>query len=208
MSKMEKQSAIILLLTLIAWMTEKAHGVDSGIIALISLAAFCTLGIVDRALFRSGIAWDSIIFIGGIMSIASQLTVLGIDKWISHLLSPFMRPLVSNVFMFIPALCVLVYLMRCVVISQTAVLAIFYVVLAPLVIEVGMSPWVLAFSVMCSSCVWNLSFHNTMFLSALAATKGEMVVHKDVLPMSAAYMIINIVALMASILPWRIIGLM
>jgi hypothetical protein len=47
-----------------------------------------------------------------------------------------------------------------------------------------------------------------MFLSALAATKGEMIVHKDVLPMSVAYMIINIIALMVSILPWKFMGLM
>jgi DASS family divalent anion:Na+ symporter len=208
MSKMEKQSAVVLGLTLLAWMTEKVHGVDSSVVAVVSLAAFSTLGVIDRPAFRSAIAWDSIVFIGGVMSIANQLTALKIDKWISSLLSPIIQPMVSNVFLFIPALCASVYVVRFVVISQTAVLTIFYAVLATLATTAGINPWVLSFSVMCASCVWNLSFHNTMFLSALAATKGEMVVHKDVLPMSMAYMIINVIALMVSILPWKFMGLM
>jgi DASS family divalent anion:Na+ symporter len=208
MAKVEKQSVVVLSLTLIAWMTERLHGVDSGIVAIMSLAVFCILGIVDRPTFRGGIAWDSIIFIGGIMSVSAQLTALKIDKWISSILSPVIQPLVSNIFLFIPILCAFVYLVRFVVISQTAVLAIFYAILAPLTTAAGMNPWVLSFSIMCASCVWNLSFHNTMFLSALAATKGEMVVHKDVMPMSVAYMVINIAALMLSILPWKLFGLM
>jgi DASS family divalent anion:Na+ symporter len=208
MSKMEKQSAVVLTLTLLAWMTERFHGIDSSMVAIVSFASFSILGIANRSDFRGGIAWDSIIFIGGIMSVASQLAVLKIDRWISSLLSPIVQPLASNVYLFIPALCVFVYILRFVVISQTAVLAIFYAILAAITTNAGINPWVLAFSVMSSSCVWNLSFHNTMFLSALAATKDEMVVHRDVLPMSVAFMIINMIALMLSIWPWRALGLM
>jgi DASS family divalent anion:Na+ symporter len=171
------------------------------LVVIFALSAFVIFGIADLKTAFAPFAQSTVWLLVGAFGIGASVTKSG-------LLSPVVQPLVSNVYLFIPALCVLVYILRFVIISQTAVLAIFYAILVPITTEAGMSPWILSFAVISSSCVWNLSFHNTMFLSALAATKGEMIVHRDVLPMSVAFMVINIIALMASIWPWRMLGLM
>jgi DASS family divalent anion:Na+ symporter len=208
MSKQEKLTAFVLIATLLVWISQPLHRVDASLVALLALMILILLKVLDRSDFCSKIPWDNIVFIGGILTIADLITVLRIDVWIIELVEPLLQPLFLNITLMIPALCLLVYFVRFFVISQTAVFTIFFIILFPLAKQSGLSPWVIAFTLLSSLQVWNLSFHNINLIAAISATGGQMVQHRDVLPMSLAYMVICILGLLFSIPLWRFLGLM
>ena len=206
MSRDEKLSAVLLALALLGWMTGSIHGIDSGIWAVIIMCLMAAMGLMTKKEFMTKISWPTVFFIGGVFSMAAQIQKLGIDQWLATILSPILAPVVGNVYILVPAICITTYLLRCVIISQTAVTAIFFATLGGISQAAGINPWVVLFVCYNSTLVWHFSFTNTTYVAAFGATGGEMVEHKDNLPMNMAYMAINLIACTASIPLWHLMG--
>lgn len=206
MTKNEKIVSLILAVALIMWITERVHGISSTIVALVALLLMLAFNIFDRVSFRAKIGWDSIYFIGGILCLASVFPVLGVDKWIGALVGPMMKPLIANMYLFVIIVPLALFALRFVLVSQTASLMIFVVLFTPLAQAAGMNPIVPAFIVLCSVNLWNVIYQNTTFLAGFYAANG-MVRHSQTIKMSVAYAAINIIALLASVPVWQMMGL-
>ena len=206
MSGKEKIVTVILAVALCMWMTERVHGISAAQVAVAALVLMLAFNIFDRVAFRSKIAWDSIFFIGGILNLAALFPALKVDKWIGSAIGPYLSPLLSNMYLLIIALAVLVFFLRFVLVSQVATLTIFVVLLSPLAVAMKMNPLIPAFIVITSVNLWNVVFQNTTFLAAFYAG-GGMVKHSQTIKMSVAYAGINIIALLASVPVWKMLGL-
>lgn len=208
MSANEKKASVLLVITLLAWITESLHGISTTIVALLALVMYHAAGILDSKTFRTGVAWENIIMIGCIISTSNLFTSLGISAWLSDVLYPYIKFVISNIYVFIPLLCILVYIGRTVIISQVASLTIFYVVFGTASIAAGIHPWIIIFVLKTAGCVFNFPFQNTTFLSAYGGAGSALAEHRDIRILSIAYMGINIAALLISTLWWQLLGLM
>ena len=210
MTIQEKIVAIILVITLLLWMTEKIHGINSAIVALVSMGLMQLFNVTNRADFRSEVAWDAIVFVGCILNISAVFKETGVDKWISQAVGPYIVPLLSeNIFVFFIILSVAIYLIRLVIASQFATITIFMILLLPLLGAAGINPWVMVFVCLVAINVWLFMYQNVQYLVAFfAAAKGEMVSHKQMVKLSIAYMVISIIGLVVSIPVWKMTGLL
>ena len=206
MSRQEIAAAIILVATFLLWGTQSLHGVSYVLVALFSFVAMCLTGVFKKE-HLSKLPWGMLTFIGGLLSIASLMGTLGVKDWLVEVLGPVIAPFTGSVYIFIPFVCILTYLSRFVIISQSTNYAVIYLALAPFAETVGMNPVVLMFIITAATNIWTLSFHNTAYLSAMGAGGSEMVEHKTMLPMSYAYMVIHILTSMACVPLWQLIGL-
>lgn len=207
-TKKEKITGIVVVVSLIFWMTEALHGISASIISLLALAALLLCKVYERTDFRSGLGWDNVIFIGGIMNMGGVLSVLRIDKWIGGILEPYIVPFMSNLYIFIPALVITIYLVRFVIVSWAATMTIFILLLLPFAESMAINPWVLAFVVYTSINIWVVFYQNSVFLTSFYATGGEMVEHKQMIKLSLVYMFASLVALVVSIPVWQLMHLL
>lgn len=207
LSRKEKIVAVILAAALGMWITERLHGISAAQVAVIALVLMLAANIFDRAAFRSKIGWDSICFIGGILNLAALFPILKIDRWIGTAIGPYLQPLMSNIYLFIVVLCLLLLAIRFILVSQAASLTLFIVLLAPLATALHIHPLIPAFVVLTSINLWNAPYQNTTFLAAFYAS-GGMVRHSQTIKMSLAYAAINILALLASVPLWRMMGML
>lgn len=205
-SRNEKIVSLILALSLVLWMTERIHHINAALVALTALMLMLGLGIFGRDEFREKISWDSILFIGGVLNLATLFPALNIDKWIAAIIGPYLQPLISNMYLFVVVLSLLLFLLRFVLVSQTATLTIFVVLLVPFAQSVGIDPLIPAFIVLTSVNIWNVFYQNTTFLAGYYAAIG-MVKYSQTIKMSFAYMAINIIALMACVPAWKLMGM-
>ncbi len=203
----EKIVIVVLVVSLLMWMTERTHGITAALVALAALCILLAFEVFDRTDFRSGIGWDSVIFIGTILNLSTVLPALQIDKWMATMLGPSITPLLSNIYLFIIAAALMIYLLRFVILSMTAVVTIFTVLMAPFALKAGINPWVTGFIVYASVQVFNVPYQNAMYLTGFYATGGEMVSHPQMVKMSIAYMLISCVGLLACVPIWRIMHL-
>ncbi len=208
MTRNEKLVAVVLGISLILWMTEKVHGVSSTMVALVGTFIMLMFNVLDRASFRSAIPWDAVIFLGGLFNVPVIFGALKINAWISKVFGPYIAPLASgNIFVFIIALCLLVFVVRIFLVSQTAVIAILVILLTPFVTQAGISPWIPAFIIFVAGNTWCVPYQNAGFLVSYYATGGDMVTHGQTLKLAFVYMVTTVIGLLLSVPVWKMTGL-
>ncbi len=207
MSRDEKITMIVLLTTLLLWMTETLHKIASGEVAVASICALLALKVINREDFRKGIDWAAVIYIGCILNMATVVQVLKIDVWLGHTLESTIASFLSNIYLFLLVLVLTIYLARLIVVSMTSTAVIFTLILTPVVTAHGIHPWIIAFVAFASANIWYFFFMNGFYLLAFYATGGEMVEHRKMIKLSLAYSIVSIIGFLASVPYWEFLGL-
>ena len=207
MSRDEKSTIVLLVVAVIGWIFGSQIGLSAAVVSVSVFAIMAIVGLADTKDVTEKMPWDTLILIGGILSLASLLTKLGISTWLAAVMEPIAAPIVSNPYVYVFVVCVLTYLVRLVVVSSTATQVIFLAALGGVATAAGINPFVTLFVCGASTNVWHLRFTNNVFIPILRATSGEMCEHEDTLPFDFAFMAINLVACLASVPVWQAIGL-
>lgn len=207
MSKEEKIASAILGFMLLGFITSSLHGIDVAVISGISLCAAMLLGLFTGKEIRSGIPWETIILNASVITLASALTSLHINDWLTRILAPVMGPLTGNIYIFIAAMCLIIYFLRTFIMSPTSTMTICYFIFASSAAAAGIHPWVLMFVMSCAGSLWTLPFQHNVYVACLGATNGETVEHWDVYKMSIVYMVICLITMELSIPLWQFMGL-
>ena len=209
MSQTEKITGILMVFTLIGWITKNYTGIPECIFAIIVYAFLHTVGAISNQEFRSEIPWDIWIYVGGIVCIASLFTVLEIDVWLAAVMEPIVRLITHNAIIYLIGLVIIVYLFRIFIVSSIATVTIFYVVFASTAYNLlGISPFITGFLIIAASKSWPTEYTNTNFVTAQAIMGKDAVDFKEAQRMSHVFIAITILAAIISIPYWKIIGLM
>lgn len=203
----EKATLGVLLVALVLWMTERATGIPAAMVATGGAVVCIGLGIYNRQQFRSQIAWDSMIFIGTIICIAAVFSKLGIDEAVKLTLGDKLEPLMSNIWIFVPFLCVLIFVIRFIIVSWTAAAVLVSTLLIPLCPTYGIHPFIIIFCTYVSTNTWNVIYQNTPYITSLVATDNKLTTHKELLSFSFVYMACSTLGCIACIPVWKALGL-
>lgn len=206
MNSKEKYALGVLFLALLGWISSTWHGIDAGTVAVISVALLA-IGGLFTAQDLGKVPWTLILFIGMLFSVAYEMNATGVGAWLAKLLGPVLAPMLGTPWVFIPALCIITYLVRFVIVSNLANLAIMTAIFGPLMASANMSTFVLAFVVFTCGAMWNVRYQHVMPLTALAASGEKYVTFNEFRYGSFAYMIMCIVGMTASIPVWQLMGL-
>jgi DASS family divalent anion:Na+ symporter len=207
MSRQEKATLAVILVTLLMWMTEHIHNISATLVALLSLCVLLGLKVFDRTEFSTSLPWASIIFIGAILNLGAMVPYLGLDIWIGNILQPLITHLLKHPYLFIVIFAAVIYLVRLVMVSMVATLTIFMLLLVPLSTQADINPWIMGFILLASVNIWVVYYQNSNFLIAHYATGGKMIDHSQTIPMSLAYMVISLIGLLASVPYWKLLNL-
>ena len=208
LSHNEKIAIGFLAVAFLGWTVGSYFDIDAGIWAILLWGIMIVTGYFKPADFVTKIGWPIVFFVGGILSLASMISSLGISAWLAPIVAPYLAPITVNPYVFIAALCILTYIVRLVIVSQAATVAIFTAALGGVATVMGISPWVVAFVCYMSTLVWHFNFSSTQYMTTMGLTKGEMTTHAKTMPMNFAYMAINLIACVASVPLWQAMGLM
>lgn len=207
MSRDEKITLVVLLVSLVCWMTEMLHGVSASIVSLLALIILLWAKVFDRAEFRAKMPWDVIVFVGTIIGIAAVFPILKIDKWMAAVLAPYVGPLVSSPYMFIAGCTILIYVIRFFFISQTGTIVIFTVMFIPLAQQAGVNPWIAGMITLTATMTWNVFYQCANYIITYSATGGDLVDTRPMVKLSYAYMVISLLGFLISVPYWQLMGL-
>ncbi|MDR0434404.1 MAG: anion permease [Gracilibacteraceae bacterium] len=207
MTVAEKQAGVILILALAAWITQSFHGVDAGSVALIAVGLCALCGFYTAADFTTKTAWPLVVFVGALLSISALLSPLNVSTWLSTTLKPILAPMLSSAWVFIPSLIIFIYVVRAVIISNNALLAITVAIFGPLVESAGISMYVLLFTMLMSGVIWYVEYQNPLIPAFLVAGGNKYVTYKEFRVVSFLNMALCLIAFTASIPMWQAMGL-
>jgi Di- and tricarboxylate transporters len=200
-------TSLILFICILLWVTERTTGIAASMVAMIAFGILFALKVIGKDEIKNSIAWETLIFIAAILSIATMFGQLGIDKWLSTLIGPYVAPFTKNPFIFITAISIFIYLVRFVIISTMTCFTVFSMILMPFAVNAGYNPFIVPFTILAAMQVWNVLYQNAIFIGVLAAS-GPMCEHKNTVKGSIAYMIISLIGLLVSVPFWKLMGLL
>jgi DASS family divalent anion:Na+ symporter len=204
MSGKEKISAVILAFTIVFWILEAKLQINSTITALLA-AFFCFLfNILDGREISTAVPWEFVIFLGGVLNLGNVLSTVGLDVWMQNLISPVFRNL-NNIYVIIMLIIISVLLVRLVVVSQNASIIILLTILSPILTPFGISPFIVGIIIFTFQACWFLPYQNIIFSAGLAGMKNT-IGFRNTIKACLAYIIINFIAIFASIPYWKLLG--
>lgn len=205
-SRKEKQASVIIVCALILWITQKIHGIDAGMVALIADVAFVACGLITAPEANAKGQWTLICFIGGVLSIAGMMNSNGVGNWIAGILGPIAAPFMSNPYIFVLFLIISTYLLRYIIVSQTCCLTIYVGLFAPLCAAAGINNFVVVFVVYMSSMLWNSAYMNPSVAGFVRMAGEKYVPYSLAAKGSYFWMVQNLAAMMLSVPVWMHLG--
>lgn len=173
MGRDEKISGVVLLGCVALWMTESLHGIDSGIVAVLCALVLYGTKVLKPAEIRTGVDWGIVIYVGAVLSLGDRFSDLGISSWFASLLAPLFGGL-GNVGLIVVVMLVLAALTRFLISSQAVVIGMFLGIMAPILGEWGIHPFVVGLMIMTVMNVWFVLYQNPMYAAAFAMAEGTV----------------------------------
>ena len=204
MKKEEWVALVVIAVCLVLWI---GNFFDAGMVALLGGIVLCAFGILKPSDFQTRIPWGLIMFIGAIISIAGFMSPLGVSAWIATVLGPIVSPVISNVWIFVPVLLIVTWVLRAFIPAQGPCLIILFSIFGPLLPDAGISLFILGFVEYIGGNIWFNSFMNPFVIGTLGVAGNEYVTIKEFKKSAYAYAVISIVAMMGSIPLWMAMGL-
>lgn len=202
----EKIAFAIILTCLILWMTESWSGLNSAMVASAGFVLMFALKVCTPDKIRN-MAWESLLFVGCFLCLPTIFSQLGINKWIALTLGGAFEPLMTNMYLLVFVITIVVYLTRFLLVSLGATAILVTTLMLPFCAAYNVHPFVIAFVAYTSTNTWNVSYQNTVTIAALAATENKWVSQKDILFGSGLYMVTNTIACMLCVPIWKMMGL-
>lgn len=205
-SKKEKQASVIIICALVMWITQKIHGIDAGMVALVADVAFVACGLITAPEANAKGQWTLVCFIGGVLSIAGMMNTNGVGNWIAGILGPIAAPFMSNPFVFVLFLIISTYLLRYIIVSQTCCLTVYIGLFAPLCAAAGINNFVVVFVVYMSSMLWNSAYMNPSVAGFVRMAGEKYVPYSLAAKGSYFWMFQNLAAMLLSVPVWMQLG--
>lgn len=207
-TKKEKQGIIIVLVAIVLWLTQSIHGVDAGFVAIAADVAFFACGPITAPDANAKGQWTLVVFIGGILGVANFMSSTGVSAWLATILGPIFAPIMSSPYIFVPCLCVITFVLRYAIVSQTCMLTMMIAIFGPLMEAHGMSMFILVFVEWLCGTYWNTTYGNPSVVGFVQMTGEHCITDfKCAQKASYAYMVITIIAMTASVPLWHALGM-
>ena len=207
MSVAEKKMLVIILATVALWVLEPLHGIPSVAVGLAGVAAFLGFRVCTLRAFRASLNWESLLFIGTAMGLATVFSYTGIDTWVVELVGPVMQHLAFSPFTFVVGVALATVALRFIIASEMAFINIFMAFMAPMAVSLGINPWVVGFAVYAMVNPWFMMYQNPIYMAAFYSVDGRMVNHGPMAAYCGIYLAICLAGLLLSIPYWMATGI-
>jgi DASS family divalent anion:Na+ symporter len=202
----EKITLTVLFISLGLWIFEKQIGVNSTLVAMLAFIILFATGVAPAEKLKS-VGWEALFFVGAFLCLPTVFSQVGLNEFISTALGDKVAPIMSNMFLVVPFVCILTTIIRLVFVSLSGTAILVTAIFIPFCSQYGIHPFIIAAISYMATNTWNVNYQNTVTVAALAANGPEWLTNNDILKGSFYYMIVNIIALLCSIPYWKLLGM-
>lgn len=188
--------------------TTGLHRIAPAWLAMAILFVLLQFGFLRKDEFKERIDWPFLMYLGGLVGIASGFHAVGLDRWLAeqlHWLGALMR---TDLELFFLLLFAVLFVIRLAV-PVSATIVVVATVLMPLAESQGANPWVTGMAVLLLGEMWFFPYQCSYYLQYRSAMERRGVYdERAFLKFNVLMNIARLVALYASLPYWRWLGLL
>lgn len=206
LSSAERIALLVLLATLVGWISVPLHGIGETWIALLGLLAFLSTGVLDKKTFKNDVDWTLILFFGVVNSMAMVSRHLKVDRWLSEIIEPVLGSVTFGPVTFLTAVVLIVFCARFFLRKAAAVLILPLLVM-PYAQEIGIHPGVVLITILAAGECFLLTYQDGPYQIAYSSTNGRAFTHRQARKVLALKFLATMLAIAVSVPYWTMLGL-
>jgi len=202
----ERITILIVIISLVGFMTESWHHVNGAWVALASFFLLFSSGVLAEKSVRSDIDWNFLLSFGALVGFGGLISTSGLGTIMAGKVAPLLGPVEGCPYAFLITVSLGMYLLRFVLPLPAAQLVALLSVL-PVVSVAGIDPFALCLVVLISGNPWFFPYQNSVYINLLEATEGKVFDHHQTRRAALAHIVAVQVAIVISVPWWRFLGL-
>lgn len=209
LGRMDRNELITLLVvgaSLLGFLTQSWHHVNSAWVALASFFLLFSWGVLQDKAVRSEIDWNFLLSFGALVGYGGLISSSGLGSMAAEQLAPFLSGFGKNPYLLLPIISMAMFSLRFLLPLPAAQLVLLLSVL-PVVGNSGIDPFVVCLTVLISGNPWFTSYQNSIYVGLMEATEGRLFDHHQTRKAAFAYLLASQAAIIASIPYWQWLGL-
>ena len=179
--------------------------ISAGIVGILAGAILFMTNILAKNDIKN-LNWGLFMYIASVLSLGSTFKLTGLNGAIGSMLAPIFGSIPNHVLILV-VIMILTVLLRFVIMSVTTSATIFVTLLAPMFVELGMHPFIAAFTMLAVNNVIFWEFQWPPYSPLCGLTDGG-VEHKGVKKLAISYPIVSAIGVLINVVYWKMLGMM
>jgi len=205
--KSEGIVAAVLILLVVGFATQSLHGVNPAWIAVAAMAVLFVARVLDDASFKHGVNLSFLLYVGVIMGFGEIFAHVQLDQWLAGVLAGVPALARGSQTLFILLVAAVTMLLTVALRSGPVSILVALALFGPAT-SIGVDPWIVAMTVLLSMNLWVYPQQNMLYQTAYLATGERGFTHAQARPLALLYPVFVLLAIVASIPYWRLLGLL
>ncbi|OPX88690.1 MAG: Inner membrane protein YbhI [Pelotomaculum sp. PtaB.Bin013] len=201
----EKISLMTVVITILAFLTQPWHNINTAWIAMLAFLILCGCSIMDEKSVRSDIDWNYLIAFGSLTGLGNIMSSIGLTAVIADKVEPYLN-ITGNKILLLLFITIVFYLIRFALPAAPAQI-ITMIMFMPLTSVTGINPFIIGLIVILCSNPWFLPHQSTVYQNVVNGTEGKSFRHEQVLKLAFAHFVITIFVIIVTFPYWQNIGL-
>jgi anion transporter len=208
-TKDEVACAIILIVALILFSTDKWTGIKTPEAALGAFVALMLFGIIKVSDIGTGVNWDIINFFGVVIGLSAMFAKAGVSDWVKPIIQPGILSMANSPLTLLLALTVILWLIGFIDVPwRFTTFALLSPVFIPLQQQFGLHPCLIGVAFIAAGNSFFLAYQQPFIIMSDTMTKSRGWSEGQVSKAGALYAIAVIIGILVSSVYWKATGLM
>jgi anion transporter len=206
--RQEMITAIVVAVSIFLWATNgKLHSFPTFAVGMVAMAVFALSGILQDADIATGVSWTLLLFLGGIFGLGNVIVDAKITDWMAGLMLPHVGSLIATPMLLL--IVVLLAMLALRFLDPTAFIAmpLLFLPLQEPLTKAGIPPLVLTAPLLLASAPFWLTYMNFWMAMGDSITQKQGFSRMQLFNVANIYAVSAIVALIAGVFYWRMIGI-
>jgi di/tricarboxylate transporter len=205
--RQEMITALVVGVSIFLWATNgRLHTLPTFAVGMFAMAVFALSGILQDTDIATGVSWTLLLFLGGIFGLGNVIVDAKITDWMAGLMLPHVGSLIATPMLLL--IVVLLAMLALRFLDPTAFIAmplIFLPLQEPLA-KAGIPPLVLAAPLLLASAPFWLTYMNFWIAMGDSITQKQGFSRMQMFNVATIYAVSAILACIAGVFYWRMIG--
>lgn len=205
LTRHELVTALIVVLSIVFWSTDRYHHMPSYLIGMLALAVFALAGIVSDKDVSSGVSWTLLLFLGGIFSLANVIQEYKVTDWIAGYIVPAAQHVTFSSVVFLLAVAAAMYLLKFLDPVAFIAIPVLFLSLVRLAGGAGIPPLVLVAPLLFGAVSFWFSYQNIWVAMGEGITAGNAFTASQRIRLANTYAVMSAIVLAVSVGYWKVI---
>jgi anion transporter len=201
-------TAIVVILSIVFWTTDRYHHLPSFVAGAGGMAVFALAGILRDEDIGTAVSWSLLLYLGGVFGLANVIQDTKLTDWVAGFFVPVARQLTSHVVFLSVVLATAMFLLRFLDPSSFIAISVLFLSVVDLTSAAGIPPIVVMAPILLASVPFWMSYQNFWVAMGEGFTGNLGFSPAQRVRLANTYAVLTLFTAVIAVAYWRFIGIL